>query len=246
MLTLKYDDGGVQRSLTLAIDSLKDLKPIFGRYIKWLRPEIDKVFAAQGPGWAPLAESTQDARKQRLEAVAEKLRSGAMRTLDRKLSAESGRVLRKLEKRQRLMDRSERGQKLLARAEKSAARQRMIREEFARLSGGQQGPATREAAAATKKLGERIGRRQARAEEKIAAFERGDVLGAIASSIGYEVQGSTLTVFSHIKWAGAHNDGATVGHGARVPERKFLEWTPERIAKLAEIAAQYVTEKVKK
>jgi len=31
-----------------------------------------------------------------------------------------------------------------------------------------------------------------------------------------------------------------------MPERKFLQWTPERIAKLAEIAAQYVTEKVKK
>lgn len=246
MLTLRFDDGGVIRSLDLAIDSLKDLGPIFGRYIKWLRPEIDKVFEQQGPGWAPLAEATLESRKMRMEAVAEKIRSGSMRTLDRRLSAETGRVLRKLEKRRALMDKSERGQKLLGRAEKSLARQRVIREEFERRQAGIAGPVDKETAKATKKLGERIERRQARADEKIRKFESGEALGAIASSIGYEVKGATLTVFSHIPWAGAHNDGATVGHGARLPQRKFLEWTPERVAKLAEIAAQYVTEKVKK
>lgn len=246
MLTLRFDDGGVIRSLDLAIDSLGDLKPIFARYIKWLRPEIDKVFQQQGPGWAPLAESTQEGRQAKLEAVAEKIRSGSMNTLRRKLGAESGRVQRKLEKRAALMDRSERGQKLLGRAQKSAERQRVIREEFERRAAGIAGPVDRATAKATKKLGERIGRRQQRAEDKIAAYERGDVLGAIASSIGYEVQGSTLTVLSHIPWAGAHNDGATVGHGARLPERKFLEWTPERIAKFGEIVAEYVAEKVKK
>lgn len=246
MLTLKYDDGGVQRSLDLAIDSLKDLDRIFARYIKWLRPEIDKVFDQQGPGWAPIAASTMAERKGRLEAVAEKIRSGSMNTLRRKLGSEGGRVDRRLAKRQALKDYSEKGQKLVGRAQRAAERQRTIREEFERRAAGIAGPQTKDTAKATKKLGERIGRRQGRAEEKIAAYERGEVLGAIASSIGYEVQGSTLTVFSHIPWAGAHNDGATVGRGARVPERKFLQWTPERIAKLAEITEQYVTEKIKK
>lgn len=246
MLTLKFDDGGVIRSLDIAIDSVRDLKPIFGRYIKWLRPDIDKVFQQQGPGWAPLAQSTQDERKARLEQVAEKIRSGSMRTLERRLSAESGRVLRKLEKRRSLMDRSDRGQKLLGRAEKSYARQQTIRAEFERRQAGIAGPLDKETAKATKKLGERIQRRQQRAEDKIAAYERGDLLGAIASSITYDIEGATLTVQSRIPWAGAHNDGATVGHGARLPERKFLEWTPERVAKLAEIAAGYVAEKVKK
>lgn len=220
--------------------------PIFARYIKYLRPEIDKVFAQQGPGWAPLAEATLESRKQRMEAVAEKIRTGSMNTLRRKLGSEQGRILRRLDKRRALMDASERGRKLLASAERSAARQRVIRSEFERRAAGEYGPVDKDTAKATKKLGERIGRRQTRAEDKIAKFERGEALGAIASSIGYDVQGSTLTVFSHIPWAGAHNDGATVGHGARLPERKFLEWTPERIAKLGEIAAQYVTEKVKK
>lgn len=242
MLTLKYDDGGVQRSLDLAIDSVSDLKPIFARFIKYLRPEIDKVFQAQGPGWAPLADSSMEVRKQKLEAVAEKIRSGSMRTLDRKLSSESGRVLRKLEKRAKLMDHSERGQKLLGRAQKSVERQKAIRAEFERITAGQAGPIAKPA----KKLGERIERRQVRAEEKIKKYESGEVLGAIASSIGYEIKGANLEVFSHIPWAGAHNEGATVGHGARVPERKFLEWTPDRIAKLAEIAAAYVVEKLKK
>ena len=246
MLTLKYDDGGVQRSLDLAIDSLKDLKPIFARYIKWLRPEIDKVFEQQGPGWAPLAPATMEERKARLEAVAEKIRSGTMNTLRRKLSSEGARVDRRLAKRQALKDYSEKGQKLVGRAQRAAERRAAMREEWEPRAAGIAGPQTKDTAKATKKLGERIGRRQGRAEEKIAAYERGEVLGAIASSIGYEVQGATLTVFSHIPWAGAHNDGATVGRGARVPERKFLQWTPERVAKLAEITAQYVTEKVKK
>lgn len=246
MLTLRFDDGGVIRSLDLAIDSLKDLGPIFGRYIKWLRPEIDKVFQQQGPGWAPLAQATLDDRKMRLEAVAEKIRSGSMNNLRRKLAGEQGRVAKRLEKRQRLMDYSQKGRKLLASAERALARQKTIGAEFERRAAGVFGPVDKDTAKATKKLGERIGRREARAEAKIQAFERGDLLGAIANSIGYEVQGSTLTVFSHIGWAGAHNDGATVGHGARLPERKFLEWTPERVAKLAEIAAGYVAEKVKK
>ena len=246
MLTLKYDDGGVQRSLNLAIDSVSALRPIFGIYIKWLRPEIDKVFAAQGPGWAPLADSSMEHRRQILGAVSEKLRSGAMRTLDRKLSSEAVRVQRKLEKRKALMDKSERGQKLLGRAQKSDERQGLIRAEFERRQAGIAGPVDKATAKATKKLGERIERRQVRAEEKIKKYESGEVLGAVASSIGYEIKGANLEVFSHIPWAGAHNEGATVGHGARVPERKFLEWTPDRIAKLAEIAAAYVAEKLKK
>jgi phage gpG-like protein len=49
-----------------------------------------------------------------------------------------------------------------------------------------------------------------------------------------------------IDWAGVHNDGGVAGKGARIPERKFLEWTPERLAKFVEIAQQYVIEKLEK
>ena len=63
------------------------------------------------------------------------------------------------------------------------------------------------------KLQERIGRAQNKAKRP---------LGRMASSIKTEISGDTLRVFSEVEWAGAHNDGAVVGHGAELPQREFL------------------------
>ncbi len=95
-------------------------------------------------------------------------------------------------------------------------------------------------------LNRRIEKYQGRAEERVAALERGDPLGRIASSIKAEIEKGSLTLESAIDWAGVHNDGGTGNHGAKIPKRTFLEWTPERIAMFIEIAQNYVLEKLNK
>ena len=45
---------------------------------------------------------------------------------------------------------------------------------------------------------------------------------------------------SVIPWAGVHNEGGRVGHGAVVAKRTFLEWTTERVDKFAELSLDYL------
>jgi phage gpG-like protein len=59
--------------------------------------------------------------------------------------------------------------------------------------------------------------RRARAEAQAS----GRVLGSMASSMFSKIAKGTLIVDSKILWAGAHNEGDTVGHGARLPARPF-------------------------
>jgi len=253
VITLHYDDGGILRTLDLAADSLRDLSPIFRRYVKWLRPEIDKVFQQQGPGWPPIAESTQEHRDQQLAGgLAAKIREGSIESLSKRMAGEQRKVGRRLAS--RLMESGAvarklgeaRGSKLLHSAEKSAQRQEDLRQKFERIRGASRtlialGPQESK----YNKLYERVGRAQERGENKIQKLQSGELLGNIARSITHEIKGGTLEVFSRIKWAGIHNDGGTAGHGARIPERKFLEWTPARVAKLGEIAQTYALEKLK-
>lgn len=236
MLTVRFYDGGIARSLELAIDNVRQLDPVFKQYITWLKPEIDKVFSEQGPGWEPLKDSTKDARAAALPRLSEQIRSGTRRGLGLKLAREQRKVVKRVERRNQ-RGASEKLQRLGA---KAIERQEAIRAEFERIQAGLQGPRTRADAKRFAKLDERFARADMRAEERIKKLESGELLGNIANSISYEIKDGGLEVFSHIPWAGAHNDGATVGHGAQLPARTFLEWTPERIQKFIELAQAHI------
>lgn len=131
---------------------------------------------------------------------------------------------------------------LLARRQKTVAKQREQAEEIGNIVLGRAAGEGKQ----FKKLHERVEKYRAKAEERVSALERGDLLGRIASSIRAEISKGALVIESAIDWAGIHNDGGTAGHGARIPKRTFLEWTPERIDKFIEIAQQYVIEKLTK
>lgn len=221
-----------------------DLPRIFKKFMPWLRQDIQKVFDAQGPGWAPLDDSSMEARKAKLDAVSAKINAGQTASLGRRLGREQSRAEKRLAKRSGPIL-GERMQKLRDSAERSVARQQAIRSEFERITSGAEGPARKEA----KKLGERLGRAAGRAEEKIKKYESGHLLGQIANMVQMWIEGSTLVVgIKDERWAmigGIHNDGGTAGHGAQIKERKFLEWTPARLQKFAEIAAETVVAPMK-
>lgn len=185
-----------------------------------MRGEIDKVFGAQGPGWVPRQDDSG------IESKQETAKIRARQALRTKLRADLRRATKRL--------RAGKGK------QKAVDNRYEVLKEFERLSAGGSPDKSLLSDRKSKSLRGRIGR----AEDKAAA-EQGQVLGRIASSIKARVQGNVLEIYSSIPWAGVHNEGGTAGHGARIPERRFLEWTPERVAKLAEIAEQYVAEKMK-
>lgn len=49
------------------------------------------------------------------------------------------------------------------------------------------------------------------------------LLGGLYDSMHLMVQAKAVVVFSGPSWSGAHNRGATVGHGAHLPKRDFLK-----------------------
>jgi phage gpG-like protein len=220
----------------LTIEALRDLTPIFARFLKWLRPEIDKVFEQQGPGWPSLKEDSAKQRAATIPAKSAIIRAKALNPLARSVLRTYGRAEKRL-------GRTAATSPLLARRQKTVAKQREQAEEIGNILLGRGQTFGK---AQFDKLHKRVDKYKAKAEDRIKKLENGELLGRIASSIRAEIEKGTLIIESGIEWAGIHNDGGTAGNGARIPKRTFLEWTPERIEKFIEIAQQYVIEKLTK
>lgn len=235
-LTLQYNDGGLDEALELTIDALSDLTPIFVEFMKWLRPEIEKVFGQQGPGWPEREQTSEQQYKKTLPARIEAIRSRALNPLQRSVMRSYQRAEKRLGKT------APTNSRLLERRRRTLAKQARQLEEIKRVNAGGASSNAREFA----KLGQRVEKYRGRTEERVQAMEQGELLGRVATSIKSVIASNVLTIESTIKWAGVHNDGGVAGKGARMPERKFLEWTPERISKFVEIAQNYVVAKLEK
>lgn len=235
MLTLQYTSAGVSRKMQLAVDSLSTLDQVLRRFNKeHLRPKIDQKFRSQGPGWPGLAQATIERRGEQAGSVSARIRAKALNSLDRSLEREQGRAERALYRSLTTPKQAH----LTERRQKVLERHHRLRAEFERVRAGGMYPLPKEAG----KLGERIGRRHARAEERIRHYESGQALGQIASSIGSKIQAHTLIVESRIEWAGVHNEGGVAGHGAKIPARTFLELDAEDLDVLARMTAEHMAQ----
>lgn len=239
MLTLTFDGGGAEQSLDVLVDSLSDLKPVFARFTKYMRGEVDETFKSHDDGaWPELSDASKARQKEQAPESAERIKAQQYGTLRSRLRGERLKA-------QKLLARTPSGSKLGERRQKALAKKEALQAEFERVAAGGE----RSTDKAYRKLGERIARREQRANELIVRIKDGDApLGRIAQSISVQFDGHQWVMYSRIPWAGAHNEGAKVGRGNKttLPKRTFLEWTPERVAKFAEIAADYVAEKFEK
>jgi len=95
-------------------------------------------------------------------------------------------------------------------------------------------------------LYKRVERRIVQSQTKIQAIKEGKTLGRIAQSCTVEFDRKNWSMRSVIPWAGVHNEGGRVGHGATVPKRTFLEWTNARLDKFEQLAADYLIGKAGK
>ena len=69
------------------------------------------------------------------------------------------------------------------------------------------------------------------------------LLGRLSSAVAYKAGRDALTATSRVKWSRAHQDGARVGNGARLPARPFL-WFSSRFLDLARDSAEHFLERV--
>jgi phage gpG-like protein len=213
MLTISLTVDGVQRKIKTLARTAADLEPALKIFNAYYKVRLAERFASQGPGWAPRAESTE-ARQEHRARTAQAL---AVHQLKRKLSRELKRAIR----RQRL-----------GRGKASSVERRYhVLKEFERqVAGGIMGRqlgADRRLEKSVSGLRERKARAEAKASERI--------LGRIPASMYSKVANGTLTIDSKIPWAGSHNEGDTVGHGAHLPARPFNYLEPIDVNVLVEI-----------
>lgn len=225
MIQLKFRssvDGAVREIDTVA-SSLSDLTFPLEQWNKYKRREVQRRFDAGGPGWpdkaggkmGPPTATEASAQSEKVKQVADEL----LRT---KLRAELRRAQRKYAR--------GRGNA------KTMERRYAVLKEFERVAAGGELRLGDTADARLDKSVRGLRDRHARASSKAKSRP----LGRVAASIKSKVQKYSVEVYSNIPWAGAHNEGDTVGHGAKLPKREFLTLSDEDVSVLLMMITLYV------
>lgn len=227
MLTvlLTLDATQARRRFDLLTDSYQDLNPVLAELSKFKQAKIADLFASGGAGRWPEASGRTQQRQWKGALASAKSAPEALRG---KLDLELRRARKRLEQLVERgvvtrTDRRGRIKDVRKGAVNAVARRAFVAAEFERhmQAGSEIGAApttTPEQAKAAKGLGARLQRAVGRAQKR--------PLGHLAQTIRATIQGGILTIDSD--WNSpaplALNDGATVGHGAKVEPRPFLYW----------------------
>ena len=199
-LTLSVDTTKGRRRLELMGLALSDVRPVLGQFGKTqLIPAQKKRFAAEGPGWAPLAQSTGHRlihtftgrvtargtvrRTARLKQLEQSLPLGVNVAIARATRATGGGALGEAFRRH--LQGSKKGREV-----------KNIVGELDRASAG-------------------------KPKKQKRAIAKHRLLGGLATTIVMALQKKEVSVGSRVAWAGAQNEGDVVGHGAHVPARPF-------------------------
>lgn len=237
MIKASTDFGAVLAKLDRVEEAARDLREPLARTGGYIRGEAKKRFDEQGPGWQPLAASTQ-ARKLTMNEVRlfQKSKSGKSvartvltqaRIRERALTAAAN--TRSVARRAKSLLRGATAEAFLAR---TAVKYGFGSTDRLLLAINRERERSRRRGAilrATQDMTDLDAKRRLRqsAKQRYRISEQSTkMLGHLRDSMYLYVEGDTVTVRSRTKWAGVHNEGGQAGHGAHIPERKFLEITP--------------------
>ena len=230
MLTVTVDVDGTMRDITLMVNRLSDLGPVWRRFTAYMRKEIDEEFATGGHGaWAPKKKEESEDKKQ---ARIDRIERNKYRGLQSRLRSEHKRATKTLA-------RGTGDSKLGAKRQRAVDRKWAQIQHVAKLSLGDI-PLQPEF---DKKLYQRVERRIVQAEKRKQSVLDGQILGRMSHSFGIEVTNDSWRMFSRIPWAHVHNEGGTAGNGANIPKRTFLKWTTKRIDTFEMMVAEYIAGK---
>ena len=232
MVTAELDTSGLRRKMGNLIRAARNTPKILRLLGNEVRVDSKERFAQEGPGWPPLAKSTIERLQQtRTSAVTAqgKVRASYARAAEKGLLARAKRglgtytsvdELRRLAQGGGLGFTLERQGQLNLRTEEREGQMHQVVE-------GRQG--SRAISRLRKALEQHEGKNTFERREGKRAIETHRLLGKLAGANKMDIQGSSATIHnvaknkSGQKFSGIHNDGGTAGHGAQIPERKFLE-----------------------
>jgi phage gpG-like protein len=223
VIAVRVSVGGNFREIETTAQTLDDLEIPLELWNKYKRKKVQEIFDAGGPGWPPKETGGGAGENRSSEASVRRRADQIMRV---KLQKELRRAQRKYV--------NAKGD-----ASKSAAamkRRYTVLKEFERLAAGGEPSGASTGDAKLDASVHRLRERHARAAVKAASRP----LGRIAASIKSKVEKFSVEIKSTIPWAGAHNEGDTVGHGAELPQRQFLDVTEEDLAVLLILITTYV------
>ena len=221
-IIVSVDTTAGRRRLELIVRALTDLQPPLRAFGAYLRAKFKSRFAAEGPGWPPLAQSTGHrlihTYTGRVTHAGRLRKTESLRQLKRKIARDviRGRLDASVFYALQAATRSSGGGGLGAAIRLHVAGHESERQ-LVRLS--------REYDRAA--LGRR--RRQTRA---ITKHHR--LLGKLASTIRAQLEGNAIRVGSFVSWAGIQNEGGVAGHNAQIPARTFAEVEEDDVDVLAE------------
>lgn len=240
VLTAEFEIDGYLRRLEVFGDACADLKEPLARCGGYLRGQAKHRIDAGGPGWQDLAPETvrrkmTTARLQLLEALFPRRRPGKMpvqraaerlatalnrgrdakttraRVAAKKRAAHEGETLALYQRAFGVPAGVRDINSLIAFAERE---QRRIRLHGEALRAARHLPAGSDARARVGRIGKPRYQRSERSTQ---------LLGGLYDSIHLRVEAKLVVVFSGPSWSGVHNKGGQAGHGARIPERRYLK-----------------------
>lgn len=239
LLTAEFQVEGIVRRMEVFGDACTDLREPLARCGGYLRGRAKHRIDEQGPGWpAPAPDTTRrkmtTGKLQLLEALFPRRRPGKVPVLRavEKLAVARGRAAtaKTTRARETALARAQHEGETLAFYQRAFGAPAGLRDVGALIRFTQRelrrqhihGAALQAARALPKGS---IERRRVASIGK-ARYQRSErstrLLGGLYDSIHLRVEMKVVVVFSGPAWSGVHNRGGTAGHGARIPERRFL------------------------
>lgn len=236
--------AGRRRLRVLAESYYGGLLPVLRDWDKFKRGEIDDIIASEGAGkWPPLAKETAAAKPtaERVELM------NVVRGIGPRGGSRIRRqgVLKLLDQAARFEMRAERARTEKARTTaliRAKARTDTL-QSIVNIWGGSAkirdvdalvNLAERDLLTRARRRAKLIGKARYRNEEASTKM-----LGQLGKTFRSTIQDGTWTFDSSWPIAGVHNEGATVGRGARIPERRFAELTPENVELLVQLLVRH-------
>lgn len=223
MFTLEVTIAQAERKFELSAQAMEDLDEPLARFGAYLRAKAIERYKAQN--FAPLAESTIEKRAQK-----------GLRTLERKLGQDVRKAMgrsRKSRGRAGLMDRILTSTSVRHAAEDAMSSQtRGVKNRQAVLAQFQ---SWHRKGQMTRGLKERVQGHSLSVKQTASLLQREaravmravgqPILGGLPKTVIFVVDDGVVTLRSatHETWSQAQNDGETVGHGAKLAERKTIE-----------------------
>ncbi len=222
MITVRVEIDGLVRTFETVAESARDLSPALRQFGGYLRKKAKAKYDAQD--FAPLAAATVAGRALKgLHSLEGKLKTDVRRALKRsRLSRGApagilGRVLTSTATRHVLED--------LASGQSKGARNRQAVLAAFQRQHALGGKSRLESAGATPLTFRQQLSLNARADRAVTRQVGKPILGGLSKTLVVEVGEGTVTLKSktHGVWSEAHNAGAVVGHGAKLPKRETVK-----------------------